>query len=212
MSPLAISTHEKKLIWPDDLTEPGQSYQSLNNISDDDGAEHEAILQDDGGDMAMLFLRHVDSGNVSANFVLEFNLEPPQGFPVRIPQVSSAFVGEDYRRVKLSQHVYRMIMKHYGAVVSDTHQTPGGMLIWLLMGEDDTVQLNIMLVRDDRLEYRLKDGVPETYIGEIDALEQAGDTIWGDPHAVISPRVLERLGFRPTHRALEQIVLAARPV
>lgn len=212
MSPLAIDAHDKNLIWPDDLDEPGQFYQQLANIADDDEAEHEVILEDDEGDMARLYLRHIESGEVSANFLLEFNLEAPEGFPERIPQVTSAFVGDEYRAAKLSQHVYRMIIKHYGAVVSDTHQTPGGMLIWLLMGEDDTIKLNIMQVRGDRLEYRLKDGEPEAYIGEIEALEQAGDTIWGDPNAVISLRTLQRLGFRPAHHDMQHIVLAARAI
>ncbi|MDW3568034.1 hypothetical protein ACOTR2_00395 (plasmid) [Enterobacter asburiae] len=212
MSPLIIDEHEKNLIWPDDLDEPGRFYFKLDNLHDGDDAEHEVILEDDGSDMARVYLRHIDSGEVSANFLLEFNLSPPEGFPVRIPQVTSAFVGTEYRTVKLSQYVYRMLMKHYGAVVSDTHQTAGGMLIWLFMGEDDTVQLNIMQVRGDRLEYRLKNGEPEAYIGEIDALEQAGDTIWGDPHGELSLRTLQRLGFRPAHQNMQHIVLAARPV
>ncbi|EAU9316231.1 hypothetical protein U9S86_004548 [Salmonella enterica] len=212
MSPLNIGEHDKNLIWPDDLDEPGQSYQKLANLHDSDGAEHEVILEDDGSDMARVYLRHIESDEVSANFLLEFNLTAPEGFPERLPQVTSAFVGEEYRRVKLSQHVYRMLMKHYGAVVSDSHQTAGGMLIWLLMGEDDTVQLNIMQVRGDRLVYRLVDGEPETYTGEIEALEQAGPTIWGDPNAVISLRTLQRLGFRPAHQDMSHIVLAARAI
>lgn len=212
MSPLVIDAHDKILIWPDDLDKPGQFYQILTNLIDDDGSEHEVILEDDGGDQARLYLRHVESDVVSGNFLLEFNLTAPEGFPERIPQVTSAFVGVDYRAAKLSQHVYRMVMKHYGAVISDTHQTPGGMLIWLLMAEDDTVQLNIMQVRGERLEYRLVDGEPEVYTGEIDALEQAGDTIWGDPNEIVSPATLERLGFRPTHQNMQHIVLAARPL
>ncbi|AUH01860.1 hypothetical protein CWC46_19875 [Prodigiosinella confusarubida] len=210
MSPLVIEAHDKNLIWPDDLKEPGRVYQKLANIIDGDDDKHEVILEDDGGGMARLYLRHIESKEVSANFVLEFNLTAPEGFPKNIPQVSSAFVGVDYRAAKLSQHVYRMIMKHYDAVVSDTHQTAGGMLIWLLMAEDDTVQLNIMQVRDGRLEYRLVDGEPEAYTGEIDALEQAGDTIWGGPDEVVDSLNLERLGFRPTHQNMEHIVLAAR--
>lgn len=210
MPPLVIGEHQKNLNWPEDLDEPGQSYLKLANLHDSDDAEHEVILED-VGDMARVYLRHIESGEVSANFVLEFNLTAPEGFPERIPQVTSAFVGVEYRRVKLSQYVYRMLMKHYGAVVSDTHQTTGGVLIWLLMGEDDTVQLNIMHVRGKRLEYRLVGGEPEAYKGEIAALEQAGDKIWGDPNSVISPGALNRIGFRPTHLDKSDIVLAARP-
>lgn len=210
MSPLVIDAHEKNLIWPDDFNESDQAYQKLVHIADDDAAEHEVILEDDGGKQARLYLRHIESNEVSANFFLEFNLTTPEFFPERIPQVTSAFVGTDYRAAKLSQHVYRMIMKYYGAVISDTHQTLGGMLIWLLMAEDDTVQLNIMQIRGDRLECRLIDGKPETYIGEIDALEQAGDTIWGDPDAVVSLATLEHLGFRPAYRNMQHIVLTAR--
>ena len=103
-------------------------------------------------------------------------------------------------------------MTSYGAVISDTHQTTGGMLIWLLMAEDDTVQLNIMQICGDRLEYRLIDGKPEVYTGEIDTLEQAGDTIWGDPNEVVSSTTLERLGFRPIHLNMQHIVLSARPL
>jgi len=210
MSPLVVAAHEKELIWPDDFDEPGLSYQTLASIVDEDGSQHEVILEDDGHDMARVYLRHIESNEISANFLLEFNLTPPEDFPERIPQVTSAFVGVDYRAAKLTQHVYRMLMKYYGGVVSDTHQTAGGMLIWLLMGEDHTVQLNIMQVRGARLEYRLKNGTPETYIGEIEALEQAGDTVWGDPNAVISLRTLQRLGFRPVHLDMSHIVLTAR--
>lgn len=210
MSPLIIDAHEKNLIWPDDLDESGQIYQKLANIADDDDAEHEVILEDDGGRQARLYLRHIKNNEVSANFFLEFNLTTPESFPERIPQVTSAFVDIDYRAAKLSQHVYRMLMKHYGAVISDTHQTLGGMLIWLLMAENDTVQLNIMQINGDNLECRLIDGEPETYIGEIDALEQAGNTIWGDPDAVVSLATPDRLGFHPAYRNMKHIVLAAR--
>ncbi|MGU7277780.1 hypothetical protein ACV2IM_16680 [Salmonella enterica subsp. enterica serovar Morehead] len=48
MSPLIIREHDKKLIWPDDLNEPGQSYQKLANITDDAGFKHEVILEDIG--------------------------------------------------------------------------------------------------------------------------------------------------------------------
>ncbi|HFL4488101.1 TPA: hypothetical protein ACG315_004903 [Escherichia coli] len=212
MPPLVIDGHDKNLIWPDDLDEPSQSYLKLANINDSDGAEYEVLLEEDGSDMARLYLRHIESDAVAANFLLEFNLTAPEGFPERIPQITSAFVGVEYRRAKLSQHVYCMLMKHYGAIVSDTHQTAGGMLIWLLMGEDDTVQLNIMQVRGERLEYRLVDGEPEAYTGEIEALEQAGDTIWGDPNSVISLTTLARIGFRPAQRDMSNIILAARPL
>lgn len=210
MSPLVIDAHDKNLIWPDDLDEFSQHYHKLANIIDDDYSEHEVILEDDSSDQARLYLRHAESNVVSANFLLEFSLTAPDGFPGRIPQVTSAFVNVDYRAAKLSQHVYRMVMKHYGAVISDTHQTPGGMFIWLLMAEDDSVQLNIMQVHGDCLECRLVDGEPEAYTGEIDALEQAGDTIWGDPNEVVSSATLERLGFRPAHQNMQHIVLAAR--
>ncbi|EPA9819277.1 hypothetical protein [Escherichia coli] len=212
MPPLVIDGHDKNLIWPDDLDEPSQSYLKLANINDSDGAEYEVLLEEDGSDMARLYLRHIESDAVAANFLLEFNLTAPEGFPERIPQITSAFVGVEYRRAKLSQHVYCMLMKHYGAIVSDTHQTAGGMLIWLLMGEDDTVQLNIMQVRGERLEHRLVDGEPEAYTGEIEALEQAGDTIWGDPNSVISLTTLARIGFRPAQRDMSNIILAARPL
>lgn len=211
MSPLILDGHEKTLIWPEDLLHNSQAYQQLDNIFDDLENEHIVILEDDDS-MARLYLRHVRSNEISANFVLEFYLTTPEDFPERIPQVTSAFVGDEYRAAKLSQHVYRMIMKHYGGVISNTHQTLGGMLIWLRMGEDNAVQLNIMRVRDDRLEYRMIDGKPEAYTGEIEALEQAGDTIWGDPDEVVSQRTLERIGFVPAHHDMRHIALAARPV
>ncbi|MEG0171503.1 MAG: hypothetical protein RSG77_15865 [Hafnia sp.] len=211
MSPLILDGHEKTLIWPDDLHDNSQAYQRLDNIVDDLENEHIVILEDDGY-MARLYLRYVRSNEISANFVLEFSLTAPEDFPERIPQVISAFVGDEYRAAKLSQHVYRMIMKHYGVVISDTHQTSGGMLIWLRMGEDNAVQLNIMQVRGDRLEYRMVDGKPEAYTGDIEALEQAGDTIWGDPDEVISQRTLEHIGFVPAHHDIRHIALAARPL
>lgn len=209
MSPLILGEHDKTLIWPDDLYDNNQAYLHLSNIVDEAGDEHIVILEDDE-EIARLYLRHVLTDEISANFVFEFDLIAPEGFPERIPQVTSAFVGEDYRSVKLSQHVYRAIMEHYGVVVSDTHQTSGGMFIWLLMAEDDTVQLNIMQIRGDRLEYRLIGDEPEVYTGEIDALLDAGETIWGGPDEIVSTINMERLGFRPTHQNMQHIVLAAR--
>lgn len=209
MSPLLIAEHEKNLIWPDDLDDPEQAYVHLANITDDTGDEHTVILEDIES-MARLYLRHIRSDQISANILLEFDFTAPEGFPDRIPQVTSVYVGADYRGVKLPQHVYRRIMDHYGVVVSDTRQTAGGMFIWLLMAEDDAVLLNIMQVRGDRLEYRLAHGEPEVYKGEIDALEQAGSTIWGGPEEVVSTINLDRLGFKPTHLNMEKIVLAAR--
>lgn len=205
MSPLLIDGHEKKLIWCD----LDDDYQELDNLVDDVGDEHLAILEDTP-EIARLYLRHVKTGKISANFVFEFELVAPAGFPERIPQVTSAFVDEDFRNVKLSQHVYQAIMSHYGVVVSDTHQTAGGMFIWLLMSERNNVQLNIMQVRGDHLEYRMVGGEPEVYTGDIDALSLVGNTIWGGPEEVVSALNLERLGFRPAHRDMSHIVLAAR--
>jgi hypothetical protein len=124
-------------------------------------------------------LRHIKTNTVSANFLVEFGLTPPDGLPGRIPQVTSVFVDVDYHRINLSQHVYRLIIGHYGVVLSDTHQSSGGMVIWLQMAEDDAVQINDLQVRGGQREYRLINGQPEAYIGEIENLELAGDTIWG---------------------------------
>ncbi|MBL5885623.1 hypothetical protein I7V28_19155 [Lelliottia amnigena] len=212
MSPLVIAEHNKKLFWPDDLDEPGQSYQKLANIKDDGGDEYEVILEDDGGEMARLYLRHIKTNSVAANYLLEFGLTPPDDLPGRIPQVTSVFVDVEYRQVHLSQHVYRLIMSHYGVVLSDTHQTSGGMVIWLQMAEDDAVQINVMQVRGSHLEYRLIDGQPEAYIGDIENLELAGGTIWGDPNQVISQKILQQIGFVPAYTDKSNIALAARPV
>ncbi|WP_370621740.1 hypothetical protein NMD10_27410 (plasmid) [Citrobacter portucalensis] len=210
MSPLLIDEHEKILLWPDDLDEPGQNYQRLANLTDDVEEEHMVILDDDG-EMARLYLRHVASGEISANFLLEFDLTAPEGFPERVPQVTSAFVNPDYRDAKLSQHVYRLVMGHYGVVVSDSHQTAGGMYIWLVMSRGHDVQINVMKVRGDQLEYRLSGDEPEVYCGQVELLEQAGNTIWGGPEEVIDEINLVRLGFRPTHQNMQHVVLAARP-
>lgn len=207
MSPQLIDGHDKNLIWLD----PDDEYQELVNLIDNVGDEHLAILEDTP-EIARLYLRHIKSGKISANFVFQFELSAPAGFPERIPQVTSAFIDENFRGVKLSQHAYQTIMNHYGVLVSDKNQTAGGMYIWLLMAQNGNVQLNVMKIRGDNLEYRFVDGEPETYIGDIDALEQAGDTIWGGPNKVVSALDLARLGFRPTHRDMQHIVLAARAV
>ncbi|WP_235428268.1 MULTISPECIES: hypothetical protein [Xenorhabdus] len=67
-----------------------------------------------------------------------------------------------------------------------------------------------MQVSGKHLDYRLSNGKPEVYKGKIDALEQAGATIWGGPDAVVSDIDLKRLGFKPTHQNMEHIMLAAR--
>ncbi|KMJ45160.1 membrane protein [Xenorhabdus khoisanae] len=209
MPPLLIEEHEKNLVWPDNLDDPEQAYVHLNDIIDDIGDAHTVILEDSNG-MVRLYLRHVRSDQVSANILLEFKLSAPESFPNRIPQVSSVYVGRDYRGVKLAPHIYRCIIDHYGVVVSDTYQTAAGMFIWLFIAEDDSVLLNIMQVNGNHLDYRLSNGKPEVYKGEIDTLEQAGSTIWGRPDAVVSGIDLERLGFKPTHQNMEHIILAAR--
>lgn len=91
-------------------------------------------------------------------------------------------------------------------VLSDTHQASGGMVIWLQMAEDDAVQINDLQVRGGQREYRLINGQSEAHIGEIENLELAGDTIWGDPNQVIS----QKIGFVPAHHDLRHITLAAR--
>lgn len=205
MSPRIIDGHEKNLIW----LEPGDACLEFANIIDDVGDEHLAILSDEDG-IARLYLRHIESGQISANFVFEFELVPPDGFPARVPQVVSAFVGEDFRNVKLSQYAYQAIMEHYGAIVSDVRQTAGGMFIWLLMAENDNVKINVMEIHGENLECRMIDGEPEAYMGAAQSLRELGDTIWGDPDAVVAPGTLDRIGFRPTHQNMEHIVLAAR--
>ncbi|HBN1943948.1 TPA: hypothetical protein L1344_004832, partial [Escherichia coli] len=107
--------------------------------------------------------------------------------------------------------VYRLIMAHYGVVVSDTQQTAGGIYIWLYMALGNDVLINVMKIHGEKLEYQLNAaGKPEAYCGELDLLEQAGDTIWGGPDEVLAEINLERLGFKPTHQDMQHIVLAAR--
>ncbi|ALL15897.1 hypothetical protein PE051_01595 [Enterobacter asburiae] len=205
MSPRLIDGHDKNLIW----LEPDDACLEFANIIDDAGDEHIAILSDEDG-IARLYLRHITSGQISANFVFEFELVPPGGFPARIPQVVSAFVGEDFRSVKLAQHAYQTVMEHYGVIVSDVRQTAGGMFIWLLMAENDNVKINVMEIHGENLEYRMIGDEPEAYTGAAESLQQISDTIWGDPDTVISPDTLDRIGFRPTHQNMEHVVLAAR--
>ncbi len=205
MSPRIIDGHDKNLIW----LEPGDACLEFSNIIDDVGDEHLAILSDEDG-IARLYLRHIESGQISANFVFEFELVPPGGFPARVPQVVSAFVDEDFRNVKLSQHAYQAIMEHYGAIVSDVRQTAGGMFIWLVMAENDNVKINVMEIHGENLEYRMVGDEPEAYTGAAQSLRELGDTILGDPDTVVSPSTLDRIGFRPTYQNMEHVVLAAR--
>ncbi|WP_235428267.1 MULTISPECIES: hypothetical protein [Xenorhabdus] len=83
----------KNLVWPDNLDDPEQAYVHLNDIIDDIGDAHTVILEDSNG-MVRLYLRHVRSDQVSANILLEFKLTAPEGFPERIPQVSSSMLVE----------------------------------------------------------------------------------------------------------------------
>lgn len=209
MSPVLIDTHEKKLFWPD-LNDPELCYIRLENIRDLDGNEHEAILNDNGGGMAFLHLRDIRSGVVSASFTLEFCLTPPDDFPSRVPQVTSAYVNPEFRMAKLSQAVYRTFIDHYGVLVSDSYQTLGGMLIWLFMAEDKFLKINIMEVIDDCLRYRLVNDEPEAYVGDIAGLESAGDTIWGGTDFELSQYNIERLGFKPSYRKFDDVVLSVQ--
>ncbi len=209
MSPVPIDAHEKRLIWPD-LSDPELRYVRLENIIDLDGNEHEAILNDDGGEMAFLHLRDIRSGVESAAFTLEFCLTPPDDFPPRAPQVTSAYVNPEFRAVKLSQAVYRTFIERYGVLVSDSYQTVGGMLIWLLMAENTVLKINIMEVVDDRLRYRLVGGQPEAYVGDISGLESAGDTIWGGTEFELSQSHIDRLGFKPSYKKCDEVVLSVQ--
>lgn len=209
MSPLIIEEHEKNLIWPDDIDD-SQAYQDLTPITDDVGDQHRVVLEEDLG-MSRLYLRHVPSDQISANVVLEFCPVTPNGFPQPSPQVTSVYVHEDYRGAKLAMRIYRLVMSHYGAIISDTHQTTGGALIWLRMVREDSVLINIMQVQEDgSLEYRYSNGEPEAYQGDSEALEAVAQTIWGGPEEVIAPLDFEILGFTPAHVTRESVVLAAR--
>lgn len=211
MSPsLHHQEHDKILIWPDEIEE-SDLYVNLPDMMDNIGRAHEVLLYDEAG-MASVYSRARDTGVISANFVLEFDLIPPEGFPQRVPQITSAFVGEEFRGLKIAQAVYRLLMAHYGAIMSDSVQTQGGILIWLLMAEDDQIRLNIMETAGDILRSRMKDGMAEEYCGEPDALEAAAPTIWGgapESHDLFDPEVL---GFKPAYRAFNHIILTARPV
>lgn len=211
MSPsLHHQEHDKILIWPDEIENP-DLYINLPDIFDNLGQAHEVLLYDEAG-ITSVYSRVRGTGIISANFVLEFDLIPPEGFPQRVPQITSAFVSDDFRGLKIAQMVYRLLMAHYGAIMSDSVQTQGGILIWLLMAQDDQILLNIMETAGNRLRCRVKNGMAEEYCGEPDALEAAAPTIWGgasEAHELFDPEVL---GFKPAYRAFDNIILTARPV
>lgn len=210
MSPNLIDQHDKILYWPDSVDMDSGHFVWLR-ITSSDGKTYRGLLEDYQNQMASLYIKDELSGEHVATYVLSFELTPPVDLGERIPQVESAYVSPEYQGGGISIASYKAIIEHYGAVISDTHQTEDGMLLWLFgIPKENSLEITPLTVIGDRCEFRTDlTGQKQVYQGDIQAILAIADTIWGNPDSVPLTD-LARLGFTPTWRNLSDQVLAAK--
>ncbi|CNF79507.1 Uncharacterised protein [Yersinia enterocolitica] len=210
MSPNLITEHDKILKWPEvnDLA-PGH-FLWLPEFKTPNGDLFQALLEDDGSNMAHLHIKEILSAEHIASYVLTFDLTPPVDLGQRLPQVESAYVSQEYQGGGVSTATYKAIIDHYGAVISDTYQTEGGMVLWLFgLSKDDSIQLTILNVDGHTLDYKINEhGESISFQGDRKSLLEIADTVWGNPDNVELSN-LETLGFTPSWRNHNNHVLAA---
>lgn len=211
MSPNLIAEHDKTLYWPDSVDMDCGHFVWLQFTSNS-GRHYRALLEDYHNEMAMLYVKDELSGEHIANYILSFELTPLLGLGTHIPQVESAYVDADYQLGGVSTAVYKMIIEHYGAVISDTRQTEAGMLLWLFgIPKERSLEITLLTVVDDKLEFKTNaTGARYVYQGDIQAMQAVADTIWGNPDNVgLSDPV--SLGFLPTwHDRSDQVLVATK--
>lgn len=209
MSPNLIAEHDKILHWPDSIDMDSGHFIWLQFTSNH-GRQYRASLEDYHNEMAMLYIRDELSDKHIASYVLSFTLTPPPDFGSRIPQVESAYVDVDYQLGGVSTAAYKAVIEHYGAVISDTHQTEAGMLLWLFgITKDNSIEITLLTVVDNELSFKTSEtGARYTYQGDIQAMQAVASIIWGNPDNVELTDPLH-LGFRPTWDDRSNLVLAA---
>lgn len=212
MSPHLINDHHKLLQAPPAPADDAFRYLiALPYITDSDGDTYSVELVDDGGAMAVVYIRSCTTGDMAANLLLTFDLHFPADYPGRVPQVKSVFVDEDYRLQKISLAVYKRLTEHYGALASDTDQTLGGMLLWAMgLARDATLLITIMTVSGNTARPRQLNGVIECYQGNHNDLISAGSGIWDITPGHLQNTDFTRVGFRPAGRLAEELILTAR--
>ncbi|HEJ7997816.1 TPA: hypothetical protein SMI16_003257 [Serratia liquefaciens] len=212
MSPNLIAQHDKNLYWPDPV-DIGSGHFVWIDITSNNGSKYRGLLEDYQNAMAHLYVRDELSGDHVASYVLSFELTPPADLGTRIPQVESAYVDPEYQGAGISTAVYKAIIEYYGAVISDTHQTEDGMLLWLFgIPKESSLEITLLQIIDSRLEFRTNEaGARLIYQADIKSMMAVADTIWGNPDGVplTDPTTL---GFRPTWRNLNNQVLAAKKI
>ncbi|QGY28336.1 hypothetical protein [Pantoea cypripedii] len=210
MSPNLIDQHEKNLYWPDSVDMDSGHFVWIG-ITSSDGKIYNGLLEDYQNKMASIYVRDELSGDHIASYVLSFELTPPSDLGTRIPQVESAYVDPEYQGGGITVATYKAIIEHYGAVISDTHQTEDGMLLWLFgIPKENSLEITPLTVIGDRCEFRTDvAGQKLVYQADIRAMLAVADTIWGNPDSVplTDPA---KLGFTPTWRNLSDQVLAAK--
>ncbi|BFI59075.1 hypothetical protein KD4_30200 [Yersinia pseudotuberculosis] len=210
MSPNLIAEHDKILKWPEVNDLASGHFLWLPEFKTPSGDLFQALLEDDGSNMAHLHIKERLSGEHIASYVLTFDLTPPLDLGQRLPQVESAYVSQEYQGGGVSTATYKAIIDHYGAVISDTYQTEGGMVLWLFgLSKDDSIQLTILNVDGHTLDYKINEhGERISFQADRKSLLEIADTVWGNPDNVELSN-LETLGFTPSWRNHSNHVLAA---
>ncbi|UYA59021.1 hypothetical protein NAL19_783 [Pectobacterium sp. F1-1] len=211
MSPNLIAEHDKTLYWPDSIDMDSGHFVWLQFTSKS-GRHYRALLEDYHNEMAILYVKDELSDEHIASYVLSFELTPPLDLGTRIPQVESAYVDADYQLGGVSTAVYKTIIEHYGAVISDTHQTEAGMLLWLFgIPKESSLEITLLTVVDGKLEFKTNaTGARYVYQGDIQAMQAVADTIWGNPDNVELSDPIS-LGFHPTwHDRSDHVLIATK--
>ncbi|EGG9814450.1 hypothetical protein ID007_004311 [Salmonella enterica] len=185
--------------WPSDVA-GGEAYRLLSDY-EAAGQRYEVMLEDNPEGSAFVYVRCAD-GLPVGHFTLAFDYTPPPHLPGRLPQVVAASVIGSHRGEGIANHVYRELIRYYGAVISDTHQTKSGMGIWLHLATHSDLELRAMQLDGTVMTGR------KSYT-RLQVLLEEGEEIWNAPQVVQDALEIEHLGFRPAWRHEAEIVLLA---
>lgn len=97
MSPNLIAEHDKILKWPEVNDLASGHFLWLPEFKTPSGDLFQALLEDDGSNMAHIHIKERLSGEHIASYVLTFDLTPPLDLGQRLPQVESAYVSQEYQ-------------------------------------------------------------------------------------------------------------------
>lgn len=183
MSPLLIESHNKTLVFPDDSGD-FEPCEFICDIKDKDNREyslHREVVSEEQHKIYIQY-KNGDSNITVANYILSFCLVTPSNLNQNLPQMESAYVNNEYRSSGISVSVYLKVIEIYGGVISDTYQTIGGMLLWLIgLSKIENLNIFVMNKNDNNVlsYFQLNDDIQTSR----KRLAESSHRIWSKPQS-----------------------------